>query len=254
MSDKEKAMTTIQLVALDIDGTLVNQADKVTDETKAMIKRVVQRGIHVLLCTGRSVDTSYPVAQALHLQSDLITVNGGEIWTKDKELIERHVLQTNQVVELLQLAEEHRMDKVWLVSSEGVFKEAIPHDLSAYDCVKFGTHSMDMEKMRSFTQQAEALHTVELSSWHPLMIEANALGVSKGSALESISKRLNIPMKQMMAIGDNQNDVTMIQSVGLGIAMGNATDALKQVADDVTDTNENNGVAHALEKYILTMD
>ena len=85
----------------------------------------------------------------------------------------------------------------------------------------------------------------------PTNIEVNPSGVNKANGLKRVCRELGITMDQVMAIGDSMNDKKMIMQVGLGIAMGNAQEQIKLVADDVTDTNNNDGVAKAIERFIL---
>jgi Cof subfamily protein (haloacid dehalogenase superfamily) len=92
---------------------------------------------------------------------------------------------------------------------------------------------------------------LELTNSLPTNVEANPAGVSKAAALHFLCERMGITMEEVMAVGDSLNDIKMIQASGVGVAMGNAQEAIKNVADFVTDTNNNNGVAKAIERVAL---
>ena len=102
--------------------------------------------------------------------------------------------------------------------------------------------------MRSAMEKIDGLE-INSSWWDNLeMLEA---GVHKGAAVRALAERLNLPMEQVMAIGDNENDLSMFEVAGLSVAMGNGTDRAKESADWVTLTNEEDGVAHAIEKAVF---
>src|SRR5699024_7556512 len=90
-------MKDIKLVALDMDGTLLNSNEEISDKTKAVIKSALDKHIHVVLSTGRSLTTSFPYGQELNLTSYIITCNGGEIWTMEKELVEQNMIEAKLI-------------------------------------------------------------------------------------------------------------------------------------------------------------
>ena len=82
-------------------------------------------------------------------------------------------------------------------------------------------------------------------------MELNAPGISKGRGLMALAERLGLALDEVMAVGDSGNDLTMLEAAGLGVAMGNATEEIKQAADVITADNNHDGVAEAIEKYVL---
>ena len=106
------------------------------------------------------------------------------------------------------------------------------------------------ERMRA-RADLESLPFVEVSSSLDRNLELNRKGGNKGNGLKALAKYLNLNINQVMALGDSDNDITMIETAGLGIAMANAVPEIIKVADGVTDSNDEDGVAHAIERWVL---
>ncbi|MFD2044959.1 Cof-type HAD-IIB family hydrolase [Ornithinibacillus salinisoli] len=244
-------MSEVKLVALDMDGTLLNMDEEVTDYTKQVITQALDKGIHVVLSTGRWLQSCYPYAETLNLSSYLVTCNGGEIWTMKKELLEQHLLDASTVEKMWQLGEEIGV-KMWMISTENVYHGERPEDFFQHRWLKFGCDSFDKDKLDRMVKELSYMNGLELTNSLPTNIEVNPKGVSKASALKKVCRELGITMDHVMAVGDSLNDIKMIQEAGVGVAMGNAQDAIKKVANYVTDTNNNNGVAKAIERFVLS--
>lgn len=241
----------IKLIALDMDGTLLKDNQDVSEPTKEVIKKALAKGIHVLLSTGRSIDTCYPYAEALNLSSYLITANGGEIYTMEKELLDQHLLPTETIENMWNLGQETGVD-MWMIATDGVYRnDSPPQNLSDHQWLKFGCNTTDQNKLDFMIKELSHMEGLELTNSLPTNIEANPAGVSKAAALQFVCERIGITMAEIMAVGDSLNDIKMIQEAGVGVAMGNAQEAIKNVADFVTDTNNNDGVAKAIEHFVL---
>ncbi|GAB4072979.1 phosphoglycolate phosphatase [Barrientosiimonas marina] len=240
----------IKLIALDMDGTLLNSDETISAVNHDTITRALAKDVQVVLSTGRSFDTCFSYAESLNLTSYLITCNGGEIWTVDNELIERHLLRPERVQEMWERAENLNLN-TWMISTDGVWRGMYPDNFSSHDWLKFGCDSEDPAALDTFIEELSYYDDLELANSLPTNIEINPKGVHKASALESVCERLNITLDNVLAIGDSLNDMKMIQEAGIGVAMGNAQEAIKNVAADVTDTNEQHGVSRAIEKYVL---
>src|SRR5699024_6907561 len=113
-------MTDIKLIALDMDGTLLNKDEEVSERTKKVIGQALERDVHVVLSTGRWLGSCYPYAEELNLTADQITCNGGEIWTMDKELVERHLFDTEKMGALYEIAQTLGM-YTWMVATDQIF-------------------------------------------------------------------------------------------------------------------------------------
>jgi hydroxymethylpyrimidine pyrophosphatase-like HAD family hydrolase len=242
---------SIKLIALDMDGTLLKDDQTVSEPTKEMIKKALDKGIHVVLSTGRSIETCYPYAEALNLSSYLITANGGEIYTMEKELLDQHLLPTKIIESMWTLGLETGVD-MWMIATDGVYRnDTPPKNFTDHRWLKFGCNTSDQTKLDLMIKELSHMDGLELTNSLPTNVEANPAGVSKAAALHFLCERMGITMEEVMAVGDSLNDIKMIQASGVGVAMGNAQEAIKNVADFVTDTNNNNGVAKAIEHVVL---
>jgi len=126
---------------------------------------------------------------------------------------------------------------------------------SIEDCAKKASKivviSDDLKKLRKVRTKVQNISTTTAMSSNYNNFEVVNYEVSKGNALKFLSEKLNIKREEIMAIGDNENDYSMIEFAGLGVAMGNAEIGIKEIADFITSSNDENGVAVALKKYIL---
>ncbi|HLQ97704.1 MAG TPA: Cof-type HAD-IIB family hydrolase [Candidatus Dormibacteraeota bacterium] len=241
----------IQLIALDMDGTLLTDDLEVSEMNRTMITKAMDKGVKVMLSTGRWLDFCYSYAESLQLNNYLVTVNGGEIWTSTKELVERHVHANELVVKMWNIGLEKDVH-MWCVSTDQVFNsQDRPKDFDAHEWLKIGYSTEDIDKLKEIRKELSVFDDIEITNSLPTNIEVNPSGVNKANGLKRVCKELGITMDQVMAVGDSMNDKKMIMQAGLGIAMGNAQDQIKEVADAVTDTNNNHGVAKAIERFIL---
>src|SRR5690625_3247804 len=224
----------IRLIALDMDGTLLNSDLEVSEANRTAIADAMAKGIQVMLCTGRWIDFCYSYAEDLALGTYIVTVNGGEIWTASKELLERHIHSVELMEEMWELGNEMNVE-MWMVSTKNVFDKR-PEDFSAHEWLKIGYRSQDQEKLQTIREKLSTNHALELTNSLPTNIEVNPAGVNKANGLERVCQEMGLTMNEVMAVGDSLNDSKMIEQAGLGVAMGNAQDPVKQTADYVTDT------------------
>ncbi|GGP06990.1 Cof-type HAD-IIB family hydrolase [Oceanobacillus neutriphilus] len=240
----------IKLIALDMDGTLLTPELEVSKRNKEAIQEALNQGIQVILSTGRGFHGCYPYAKELNLQTFLITANGGEVWTIEKELLRRKLLANNIVEKLYAVTEEIGIRK-WMISTEKVFYDDEIVNIHDYQWLKFGCASEDQGKLNEVKRRLAGFSGLELTNSLPTNIEINPEGVSKANALDFLCERTGISMKEVMAVGDSLNDVKMIQEAAVGIAMGNAQEKIKEVADAITSSNTEDGVGKAIEKFAL---
>jgi len=234
-----------------MDGTLLNDEGEVPKRNREAIEQALKKDVHVVLSTGRGFDLCYPHAVDLQLPSYLIAANGAEIWTMDKKLLQKRTLATEMIERLYNLGVQAGVG-MWMISTEGAFQEKLPDDFMNYEWLKFGCYSTDQKKLDILVEEFSKYEELELANSLPTNIEVNAKGVSKAAALEFLCERIGITMEEVMACGDSLNDLKMIQAAGIGIAMGNAQDAIKQVADFETVSNNEGGVGEAIERFVLT--
>src|SRR5699024_1891285 len=162
-------MSKIKLIALDMDGTLLNELEEITDYTKDMIKQAEQAGIHVVISTGRPLATCISYVGDLELSSYVITSNGAEIYTTDEELIEQ-----------LWHIGNNRGLTMWMLASDAVFVQGRrPSDFSEHDWLKIGYDHLDEEDRLYVKEQLRQVQDLEVTNSTPMNFEVNEKGVNK---------------------------------------------------------------------------
>jgi HAD superfamily hydrolase (TIGR01484 family) len=244
-------MVKYKLVALDMDGTLLNEEKLISEANRKAILAALEAGVTVIFSTGRGIQSAMPYVEELGLQTPMITVNGSEVWKAPGELLQRHILSAELVRKLHEIAVKHG-SWWWAYSVEGVFNtEKWVEDISSIQWLKFGYYTEDMAVLAEIRSTVEAWDLLEITNSHPCNIELNPKGISKASGLEEVCKLLGISMSEVIAMGDSENDISMIRSAGLGVAMGNAQDEVKLIADLITVSNEEHAVARVINEYVL---
>ncbi len=233
-----------------MDGTLLDHKQEIPRENRRAIEQARKNGVEVILSTGRHYMTTHPFAESLGLSSYLITVNGSEIWTTSGELVDRQLIDLEVMKILVDLQKKHKAWS-WMSSTKQVWRGEIPDDLGAHDWLKFGFNIEDPDLRSTVMEELSKNDKIELSNSSPTNIEVNAVGINKARAIEKVCGELGISMDQVITMGDSLNDIKMIEEAGLGIAMGNAQEQVKQAADWITTTNDQAGVARAIEHWIL---
>lgn len=242
-------MRDIKLIALDMDGTLLNHQQEISTKTKQVLQQAMQEDVYVVLATGRHISTCQPYAEELQLNSYLITTNGAEIYNNQYNLVEQHKIESTNVELLWEIAEKRQIH-TWMVASEEVFQGNRPAGFQDYTWLKMGFSNLEKEQKAEVIQQISQFGSFEITNSHPRNIEVNQLGVHKAKAIQSLCKKKGIQMNQVLSIGDSLNDYQMIKQAGIGVAMANAQDTILQLADAVTESNEKDGVAEAIERFL----
>jgi hypothetical protein len=247
-------MAKIRLVALDMDGTLLNDRQEVSPRNAAAIRRALDAGVIVCLATGRGVQNVLSYTELLGLTTPMITVNGGEIWRRPHDLHRRIAMAAADVLRLRGLALEHGV-WYWAYATDGVYNRdrwVEPEEaLEDKTWLKFGYYEENVRVLERIRATAESWGGFEISNSSPVNIELNPSGVSKGAALRELCGLLGIDPSETAAAGDSLNDLSMIRAAGLGAAMGGAQQKVKEAADIVLPGNNEDGVAHLIEHYVL---
>jgi phosphoglycolate phosphatase (TIGR01487 family) len=239
-----------KLIALDMDGTLLNEKEEISEENYLAIQEAQAKGIHVVLSTGRSILTCEKYAKSLHLSSYLVTVNGSEIWDCSGNLHERNIIHTDLIQMMWEWAKTNET-YYWAVATDKVWREQMPDHIFEHKWLKFGFDIKDDSLRETILQRLLSNQQLEVSNSSPTNIEINAAGVNKAVGLFHVCSKLGISMDEVIAMGDSLNDIEMIKAAGCGVAMGNAQNEVKKAADWITATNEDNGVAKAIRYWVL---
>lgn len=244
-------MQKYRLLALDLDETLLTKDKRLSAESKKWIHRAEQAGVTVIFATGRGLQRVVDYRKQLKLTTPMVLVNGAEIWGYDGRLLERYFIDSEHVRKLQAIAVSEQAS-YWGYNTDGlVGHRKWTEEMFEKDWLKFGIRHQDLLVMERIRKIAGRLTNIEITSSSPENIEISFKGISKETGVRRICKYMNIGMEAVMAIGDNLNDYKLIQAAGFGIAMENGEQQLKAIADAVTDTNEAEGVAKAIERYLL---
>ncbi|UQZ84648.1 Putative phosphatase [Paenibacillus konkukensis] len=244
-------MGRIKLIALDLDGTLLNKHSAVSDENRKAIAQARAQGVTVIVATGREMQSAMPYWRDLELESPLVTANGSEVWTSSGELHKRHTLDGTIIKELHDISLEEGCS-FWGYTTEGMITADNWSGITDESVwLKFGYFSKDPDLLQRVRTKAEKAASVEITNSHPSNIEINPAGISKASGILEVCGMYGLEMSQVMAVGDSLNDKAMLLAAGMGVAMGNAQDEVKRLAQAVTGSNLEDGVAQAIRRYVL---
>ncbi len=268
----------IRLIATDLDGTLLDTKGGISARSAEAICRAREKGVIVCIATGRIHATCAPFHKALGLDGPIIAVNGAWIQHGEK-LIERHALPQDAFEDGLRIAEsrevspmaviEDRMaylseDKRYLDKLLGFYEDrSCFMELSSRAEMIERVKTAGCERLSFIGSDASALASLraelterfsqwlEVSSSWATNLEIGKAGISKGYAVERLAAMYRIPYEEVMALGDHDNDVSMLRFAGVSVAMGNACEEAKAAARYITGTNGEDGFAEALERFVL---
>lgn len=244
-------MTQIKLIALDMDGTLLDDDLTVSPANREAIAHAQQKGVHVVLSTGRYILSAREYAESLGLTTYIVSSNGSEVWSYEGDLVERHVLPA-EMVEWMRDTARYYGTRFWGTAADGVWHaEDFPEDVYGHDWLKCGFSTEDDRTRQTVWESLQATRQLELTNSSPWNIEVNPKGISKATGLLTVCQLIGLTMQNVMAVGDSLNDVAMIKAAGCGVAMGNAQQPVKKAADWVTGTNTEDGVAQAIQRFVL---
>lgn len=263
-----------KLIAVDMDGTLLREDKTISDRTKNAIGKAVEKGVKVVLASGRPIDGLERYLDELNLVSKedyVISFNGSVIQNVEtREIVSKKILKGSDLKKLYALAREigvniHAFTKLGCITpvmNEYTQLEGSINGIEVYE--------MDFEAIEDeedvikvmFIDPPEVLDaamvhipqsiyqdfTVVKSA--PFFLEFLNKESSKGTGIKALGDYLGIKQEEIICIGDAGNDLDMIQFAGLGVAMGNAFEEVKEAADYVTWSNDEDGVAHVIEKFI----
>ncbi|MBO0587474.1 Cof-type HAD-IIB family hydrolase [Sporosarcina sp. E16_8] len=246
-------MVNYRLLVLDLDGTVLTRDGQITDESKLWISRAIAAGVVVILATGRGLHQEIEAfREALDLDTPMVLANGGEIWEGTGKILERYYISKEDIRMLHSISIEAKAEFGGYSVEKGPDEKDIWTDeMFDFDWITFSIRHENPNALDHLKKHVENSATLEVISSASANMDFSLKGISKESGVRRVCEYLNIEMESVMAIGDNLNDFKLIQSAGLGIAMGNADDKLKQVADQVTASNEEDGVAKAIKRYLF---
>ena len=289
-----------KLIAIDLDGTMLNSYGEVTENTKRVLKQTKQKGAEVVITTGRSIDSIKYIASEIDSSKYMIAGNGAVVYdrSQNKILYEKYIPK-NKALDIIQICEENSI-YYNVYTNKTIIADGLRYNVLYYykenlkkeDQKK--THITLVENIENYIKEMnedekimkificdknktvfnsivrkfsaiEDIDILDVSHMARKVIkqgtedipieyyytEISMKDVDKWYALEFLIKKLGIPKEEVMAIGDNVNDRKMIEEAGKGIVMGGSTPKVSEVADYITLDCNNEGVAKAIEKFIV---
>ena len=263
-----------RLLAIDLDGTLLTPQKTITPRTRHVLSQAVSKGMSLVIASGQTLNVLKAICGDLPLSPTQIIYNGAMIVDiRQNAILQEQLVPTQQIIPTLNLLQNAGLHRVYHTHQHVYVDEGTPNARNWYRppvapaielsdvaslypeaCIKLvgvGNPATLREQRKEFERLligqlyvTQASHEL-LEFLHPM--------ASKGNALITLARMLNIPADQVVAIGDNHNDIGMLHFAGLGIAMGNAHEEVKAVADYVTLRNSEEGVAAAIEEKVLPL-
>lgn len=264
-----------RMIVLDLDGTLTNSAKQITPHTRQTLIRAQQQGVKVVLASGRPTYGIVPIANELELSAYggyIMAYNGGEIinWS-NKEVIHAQVLNPEVLPYMYRQAQENGFAIVtyrdnYVITEtpndEYVQKEAILNVMQTFMVDNFLEYIDFPIPKCLIVGEADPLHQLEIKMHEqlketnevyrsePYFLELVPKGIDKAQSLAVLLDKVGIRREEVIACGDGFNDLSMIRYAGLGVAMQNAQPVVREAADFITLSNDEDGVAHVVERFI----
>ena len=284
----------IQIIASDMDGTLLNDKMTISKENAAAIKKAQAAGVHFIVSSGRGYTEIKPLIQDAGFNCPMITLNGAQVFDETGKLLSSAPISDQLAAKLMHFLKQKKL-YFEVVTSRGIYSDnrakrienfaellthinpetsfklavsfaaarmelmninytddyyqlvADPH-LSIYKIVAFNNDGPKV--LGPIKDQVKKINSLVVTSSAETNIEINHINAQKGIALQRYADLLNVPMDNVMAIGDNNNDLSMLQVAGISYAMDNAIASVKKAAKRLTSSNVKNGVAQAIEEVL----
>lgn len=264
-----------RLLALDLDGTLLNSKKEITPRTKQAITLAQKQGIHIVLCTGRSICEASEFAKEIPCEDIMVTAGGGAIASASTEQILLEWAMPVETGAKVVEAVEHLPVNVMIYIGNRIYTTPYSNDyfVSNYRVEGFHANKIIMDDIAAHIRknnfpvtkvyalgewkflnkalnQIKLLPEITITNSGSDNFEVMPAGADKGRALLQLGQMLHIHPEQMAAIGDSDNDTAMLKAVGFPIAMGNADENLKRIAYYITADCDHDGIAQAIYKII----
>ncbi len=270
-------LKNIKAVFLDVDGTLTNSTKQITEATRIPIKAIKNKGIYVILCSGRSNRDVCKYSKDVCASDYTISSNGAQIYNcKTNTNFYKNSIGYSEIEELWEYCNKHNLELVLNIENGQIGNnifcsnmytnrtiirnieemknvdifQIIINSNNYYDMKECEGHIALYENLKIANYSKDYINK-DINSKEPYYIFINNKFVDKGTAINRFLKSMNIKKEETICFGDRINDITMFRNCGNTVAMKNADEELKKIADYITLSNEEDGVADFLKKYIL---
>lgn len=271
-----------KIIAVDMDGTLLNDDKHITDNNLDMIKKAVNKGVKFVISSGRIPSGLKFYGDTVSKKQPMICCNGAIILDENREVVHSKSIDKKDILKVIDIIREkkdtyfHFYDESAIYSEQFRFtaeslynfnreidrkfrveirlvpdaKEVI--EKAEFDINKIVVIDDDIEYLDELRKRIDSIIGIETTKSEINNIEILSQGVSKGNALKVLASNYGIPIEECIAIGNDENDISMIECAGLGVVVNNARDYIKKYADYITEKDNNNGaIAEVIQKFIL---
>lgn len=264
-----------KMIFSDMDGTLLKNDTDVSERNKEAIQKAVEKGVQFVICTGRGVFGVERYLEELHLigkEGYVICQNGGAVYDlRDMSLAIKESFSPKIFAPIVNYARELDLelyyydDRIFMAETEServkkycqvmgnsvkIMEDPLSHEGEFTKCLITG----EKQKLLLVQKKVKEIASDELDCFFSskIFMEVVKKGVSKGNIMEETAKKAGVPIHLVIAVGDSDNDISMIKKAGLGIAVANAEPEVKEIADFVTENRcEEDAIAEIIEKFIL---
>ncbi len=271
----------VKLLACDIDGTIMNNKNELTQRTRQALSDVAESGINLVISTGRSYNAIDPNLTNIKGIKYAIVSNGAAIYDiEEKEFIYKDELSLSTAISIVKAVMKFDVCVAVFVgpnayTTKKIYKNPVAYGVKPHMLEYFKGTRVPVDDIINFLEEKQepvgkiflllkecddkSRIIQELSEYKDAFITSSGennveivnKSADKSTALEFLAKKLDIDKKYIMAAGDSPNDIGMLKASGTRVVMGNGFDEVKKIADIVADTNDNDGLAKVLEQYIL---
>ena len=288
-----------KLVTVDLDGTLLNSYGEVTENTKEKIKKTQEKGVEIMIASGRPIDSIKTIAEEINSKKYFIAGNGAIIYDIQKEkIIYEKYIPRQKIIEIAKICEENNISYN-IYTEKNIITQDLKYNVLYYykenlkkdankitsiikvdsileyvknepniKCLKITVCDENQTIFKSIVRRLRAIENIDVMDVSHMSrkvfkqgtedieigyfyTEISSTQVNKWQAIKYLLPILQIKPEEVIGIGDNINDKEMIENAGLGLCMGQSTPVIKEISDEITDSNTEEGVANVLEKIFL---
>lgn len=274
-----------KMICIDMDGTLLNKRKKISEKSKEVIKNAHKKGIEIVVTTGRIYNSAAYFSHIIGVKSPVIAANGAIVREKNNDnIIYKASIPSSDCIDIINVLNKHKIsfqfyttDTIYCsnliikLANELFMPKQIGYEMLKINCVFINTIeewkeifkknegeiakciaiSPNSKKIEIVKKSLKGLENIVCYGLGKRSIEINYKEVSKGNAVKILAEYYGITPNEIMCIGDNENDISMIKYAGFGVAMGNAINEVKMISDYVTNSNKDEGVSKVIEKFVI---
>lgn len=272
-----------KIIAVDMDGTLLNDNKHISEYNLDMISKAVEKGVKFVIASGRIPGGLKFYEATVAKSQPMICCNGAIILDEHKAAIYSNKLNKEELLKIIDVLRESKDTYYHFYSEDIIYSEQFGHAIEKFykfnrtvdrehrieiriigdakeyvnekelEINKIVVMDNDLEYLSKLRERLDNIEGIETTKSGIDNIEINSKGVTKGTALKLLADHYGVSIEECIAIGNDENDISMIKCAGLGIAVQNATEYVKETADFITERDNNNGaIAEVIERFILS--